>query len=491
MLWQCEAAHAEHIRITDRHAVLREFTQGILAITLRHPDGDAVHHRKRAPVKRRHAALIALDEGLYERLQFGTGHLALICTETIRHHHVRYISLRILRLQHGAGEAIRRRDQHITSIAGAEGVCHRREGSIASIRMEEVRVSLIRSEDNVSRRTLRRTHLGIEGAIRRLGIILAADHLRDHVLRDREEVVRRDTDVHMVLFHHRAHILQGLREAKRHLLAVAQGILPIADDVLCLRRQHDVQHLDGLFAAGRILIKRLTQCDIEVWRRYQPLLSILIKERLKDGIHPLITEHLDVHRASKEHRKLLLRKHLYNCFIGELQIAGAQPGILDKLCHGFKGLWPDHGIETLLFLRCRIRILGTPLPALCGRQQRGGEALQGLHAGIVIHIIGIEAADALGLEGLAGGHEARVVRRKRDAILLEEAAVHHEAVGIRRHRKPVDTAVLVCEAREIGVIHRAADIGLRQIHEAVLQRLCVCEGETAAGDDIRKSAVFV
>ena len=182
MLRQCEAAHSEVIRILDRRTILRDLAQGILAVALRHLDGETAHYRKRAAVKWRHAALIALDEGLHECLQLDTGHLALICTDTVRHHHIGDIRLCILRLQHRAGEAVRRRDQDITAIAVAEGVCHRREGSIAPIRMEEVRVRLFGCEDNVSRLTLRRAELCIEGAIRRLRIVLAADHLLHHVL---------------------------------------------------------------------------------------------------------------------------------------------------------------------------------------------------------------------------------------------------------------------------------------------------------------------
>ena len=94
-------------------------------------------------------------------------------------------------------------------------------------------------------------------------------------------------------------------------------------------------------------------------------------------------------------------------------------------------------------------------------------------------------------ERLAGGNEARVIGRQRNAVFLEQAAVDHEAVRVRADRKPVYAAVLVLEAVEVGVIDRARLVGQGEVHQAVLQRRGVVQREAAAGDDVRQTAVFV
>ena len=76
-------------------------------------------------------------------------------------------------------------------------------------------------------------------------------------------------------------------------------------------------------------------------------------------------------------------------------------------------------------------------------------------------------------------------------MLLKQSAVHHKAVGVRAHRQPVDAAILIHEAVEVGIINGARLVAGGKIHQAVLQRLCVMERKPAAGDHIRQLAVFV
>ena len=94
-------------------------------------------------------------------------------------------------------------------------------------------------------------------------------------------------------------------------------------------------------------------------------------------------------------------------------------------------------------------------------------------------------------ERAAGGNEAGVIGRQRNAVFLEQAAVDHEAVRVRADREPADAAVLVFEAVEIGVVDRARLVGRGEVHQTVLQRRGVVQREAAAGDDVRQTAVFV
>ena len=87
--------------------------------------------------------------------------------------------------------------------------------------------------------------LGIKHSIGLLGIIFARDHLGDHILRDGKEIVGGDADIHVVFFHHRAHVLHGVGQVVAYALAVAEQVLPFRKDLfLRILRQHNVQDLD-------------------------------------------------------------------------------------------------------------------------------------------------------------------------------------------------------------------------------------------------------
>lgn len=64
-------------------------------------------------------------------------------------------------------------------------------------------------------------------------------------------------------------------------------------------------------------------------------------------------------------------------------------------------------------------------------------------------------------------------------------------MGVRAHRQPVDAAVLIHEAVEVGIVNGTRLVAGGEIHQAVLQRLCVMERKPAAGDHIRQPTVFI
>lgn len=64
-------------------------------------------------------------------------------------------------------------------------------------------------------------------------------------------------------------------------------------------------------------------------------------------------------------------------------------------------------------------------------------------------------------------------------------------MGVRAHRQPVDAAILIHEAVEVGIVNGARLVAGGEIHQAVFQRLCVMERKPAAGDYIRQPTVFI
>ena len=64
-------------------------------------------------------------------------------------------------------------------------------------------------------------------------------------------------------------------------------------------------------------------------------------------------------------------------------------------------------------------------------------------------------------------------------------------MGVRAHRQPVDAAILIHEAVEVGIVNGTRLVAGGEIHQAVFQRLCVMERKPAAGDHIRQPTVFI
>ena len=92
---------------------------------------------------------------------------------------------------------------------------------------------------------------------------------------------------------------------------------------------------------------------------------------------------------------------------------------------------------------------------------------------------------------LTGGNKAVVIGGQRNAVFREQTAVDHKAVRVRTDRQPVDAAVLVFEAAEVGVVDRACLVGRGEVHQTVLQRRGIMQREAAAGNDVRQAAVLV
>ena len=358
--------------------------------------------------------------------------------------------------------------------------------------MENVRICLVRGQHGLRRVGLVREELRAERLIRLFCGVFARDHARDHILRDGKEFVRGDADVHMVLLDHRTHVLEIIGQTKADVLAVAQKILSVVDDaVLRVLGEHDMEHLHRLCAAGVVLLKIAAERDLEIRGGHQPLLAVLTEERQEGGIDALVLEDLNAHRRAEVHGKLAAAHPVHDAVVGQRQVSGVQSGVADEVLEVLEGRRPDCVVQTDLFGARRVAVRGAPLAARRRGKLGDRKSLKRLHAGVVVGIVRVKAADAVLFERAAGGNEARVIGRQRNAVFLEQAAVDHEAVRVRADREPADAAVLVLEAVEIGVVDRARLVGRGEVHQAVLQRRGVVQREAAAGDDVRQTAVLV
>ena len=166
-------------------------------------------------------------------------------------------------------------------------------------------------------------------------------------------------------------------------------------------------------------------------------------------------------------------------------------GILNELLHPLKRPRPHGIVQTHPHGAGGVAVCGAPLAPFRRGKLGSGKPLQGLHAGVVVGIVGGKAADAQRFKRLTGGNKACVIGGQRDIVLLKKAAVDHKAVGIRTDRQPVHAAVLVFKAVEVGVVHSARLVGHGKVHQAVLQGCSIVQREPAAGDDIRQTAVLL
>ena len=296
----------------------------------------------------------------------------------------------------------------------------------------------------------------------------------------------------MVLLDHRAHLLEIIGQAEADVLAVAQDILSVIDDaVLRALGEHDMEHLHRLCAACAVLLEVSAQRDLKIRGGHQPLLAVLPEERQEGRIDALVLQNFDVSRGAEEHGEPAAAHPVHDVVVVQRQVSGVQAGVADEALEVLKGRRPDGVVQTDLFGARRVAVRGAPPAALRRGKLGDRKALKRLHAGVVVEIVRIKAADAVLFERAAGGNEARVIGRQRNSVFLEQAAVDHEAVRVRADRKPVYAAVLVLEAVEVGVIDRARLVGQGEVHQAVLQRRGVVQREAAAGDDVRQTAVFV
>ena len=165
--------------------------------------------------------------------------------------------------------------------------------------------------------------------------------------------------------------------------------------------------------------------------------------------------------------------------------------ILNELRHPLKRPRPHGIVQTHPRGAGGVAVSGAPLAPFRRSKLGSGKPLQGLHAGVVVGIVGGKAADAQRFKCLTGCHKACVIGGQRNIVLLKKAAVDHKAVGIRTDRQPVHAAVLVFKTVEVGVVHSARLVGHGKVHQAVLQGGSIVQREPAAGDDIRQTAVLL
>ena len=295
----------------------------------------------------------------------------------------------------------------------------------------------------------------------------------------------------MVFFHHAAHILQILGQAQGDVLAVAQHILPVGNDAaLRLLGEHDVQHLHGFFAARGVLLEVTVQSDLEIRGGHDPLFAVLAEEGHKNGVDALILKHLHAGRAAKVHGNFPVAEHPSHIVVIQRKVVCRKVGILNELRHPLKRTRPHGIVQTHPHGAGRVAISGAPLAPFRRGKLGSGKPLQGLHAGVVVGIVGGKAADAHRFKCLTGRNKACVIGGQRDIVLLKKAAVDHKAVGIRADRQPVHAAVLIFKAVEVGVVHSARLVGHGKVHQAALQGRSIVQREPAAGDDIRQTAVL-
>ena len=311
--------------------------------------------------------------------------------------------------------------------------------------------------------------LGIKRSIGLLGVIFARNHLGNHILRDGKEIVGGDADIHMVFFHHRAHILHGVGQVVAYALAVAEQVLPFRKDLfLRILRQHDVQNLHRLFAPRGVLLQIAVQCHLEVGRGHQPLFPVLAEDRQKGCVNTLVLEHPYTGGGAEVHGKLPVAEHLDHVIVIQLQIRRRKTCVLDELLHTLEAARPHGAVQPDTGVVGGVAVGGAPFAPCYGRKLASRKPLQRFHAGVVVQIVGGIAADAHFLKGFAGSNKAGVIGGQRDAVLHKKVAVDHKTVGIGAYGQPVYAAVLIFEAVEVGIVDGTRLVGGSKVHQAVL-----------------------
>ena len=179
----------------------------------------------------------------------------------------------------------------------------------------------------------------------------------------------------MVLLHHRPHLLQCVRKAKGHILTVAQRILPVADDVLGLRRQHHLQHPHGLFPARLILFQFPVQRHLKIRRCHKPLFAILTEKRQKHRVDARLPEQAHPCGGAEIHGKLAVLKQLGNRVIVVIQVLCSQMYVPDELLHALKGPRPHRIIQAHTLRIGGVAVSGAPLASRRGGKRRGRQPL--------------------------------------------------------------------------------------------------------------------
>ena len=493
LIFRCQTGHGNGVVVPERLSVPGDAGQGIAAACLFDLHGNAADHRQRTAVEGYKPSLAALHKGADGLLQLCAGHGALAGHQTVGHDHGSGHFLVIICLQHTAGKAVCGGKQHIGAINAPQRVRHNGEGGAAAVCVEDIGIALPGGQhDLVIGRRFFGKKLGIERTISLLCRVLARDHFGDNVLGDGKEIVGGDADIHVVFFHHIAHVLHVLGQAQGDILAVAQHVLSVGNDaVLRILREHDVQHLHGFFAARGVLLEVTVQSDLEIRGGHDPLFAVLAEEGQKNGVDALILKHLHAGRATKVHGNFPVAEHPGHTVVIQRKVVCRKMGILNELRHPLKGTRPHGIVQAHPHGAGGVAVSGAPLAPFRGGKLGSGKPLQRFHAGVVVGIIGGKAADAYRFKRLTGSNKACIIGGQGDIVLLKKAAVDHKAVGIRADRQPVHAAVLIFKAVEVGIVHSARLVGGGKVHQAVLQGGSIVQREPAAGDDIRQTAVLL
>ena len=327
--------------------------------------------------------------------------------------------------------------------------------------MEHVGIALPGGQhDLVIGRRIFGKKLGVECPIRLFCRVLARDHFGDHILGNGKEIVGGNADIHVVFFHHAAHILQILSQAQGDVLAVAQHILPVRNDaVLRLLGEHDVQHLHGITATRGVLLQFTVQRNLEIRGGHDPLFAVLAEEGQKGRVDALVLKHLDPGRGAKVHGNFSVSVQIHHVIVSLRKVVCRKVGILNELLHPLKRPRPHGIVQTDPCGAGGVAVSGAPLAPFRSGKLGSGKSLQRFHAGVVVGIIGGKAPDAYLLKRLTGRNEALVIGGQGNIVLLKKAAIDHKAVCVGTYRQPVHAAILVFETVEVGVVHSTCLIG--------------------------------
>ena len=252
-----------------------------------------------------------------------------------------------------------------------------------------------------------------------------------------------------------------------------------------------MEHLHRLVAACAVLFQLAAQRNLKIRGSHQPLLPVLTEERQEGRINALILQDFNVSRGAEEHSKLAAAHPVHDVVVGQCQVSSVQAGIADEVLEVLECGRPDGVVQTDFLGAGRVAVRGAPFATFRRGKLGNRKSLKGFHAGVIVGIVRIKAADAVLCKRLTGGNKAVVIGGQRNAVFREQTAVDHKAVRVRADRQPVYAAVLVFEAVEVGVVDRARLVGRGEVHQTVLQRRSIMQREAAAGDNVRQTAVLV
>ena len=285
-------------------------------------------------------------------------------------------------------------------------------------------------------------------------------------------------------------VVELRRETKLDVLAVGDDIAAPCQHVLRLLGEHHAQHPQRLIPASPVIFKIPVERNLKGRVGQQPLLAVFAEVWQHDRVDAvLLPERSDIGTARANDRGLALPEHPDVGGVGQLHVLRLHARIPDEPLHALKCLRPDHAVQPV-FLLIGVLVEASPDLSLHGIDLRDRESLQDLHAGVVVEKVTGKAADSDLLERIACGDEALVIRRQRDAVLFKQIAVRHKPIHLTAQRQPVDRAVRVDKALQVGLIDRSGLLRRGQIHQMAGQVRRIVQRKASAGDDVRQRALF-